>query len=139
MATISPEFNVILDYAEAKGFCLYLHVYGESYDGWEDLLWKPSELREVLKDYPEQSRAGQDYPAYNYPEGVINSHMSWKIVDPEDIYEILSLKARESLSDAEAELRFARYFKSVWIDQTENPSQGISTTKVAHEIDDTEV
>jgi hypothetical protein len=136
MATISPEFNVILDYAEAKGLCLYLSGYKDSYDAWEDLLWGPTELREVLKNYPDQPRAGQDYPPYNYPEVIINDYMSWKIVDPKDIYEILLLKAKEDLQAAQDELEYVRHFKSQWIDQTEGPCWRNATTKVTHEADE---
>jgi len=121
MADITPEMQLLLDYAEVKNLHLYLTVLGEDYDGWEDCFWGPKELREALKDYPQQSRAGADYPAHSYKDIDINDHLAWKLVDAKDVYKILECESERIIEKGQCKLESARYFKRLWIDRTEVP------------------
>ena len=123
MAKITPEMEALLDYAEAKGLCLYQIEFKDDpeFGDWEDMLWSPTELREALLDYPEQTRAGQVYPGHSYPDVDINDHLIWRIADPNDIFRLFSDKAKNLFEEARSQQDLAEYFKRLWIDRTEIP------------------
>lgn len=123
MAKIAAEMEALLDYAEARGLCLYQIALGDDpeFEGWEDMLWNPTELREALFDYPEQPRAGEVYPGHDYRDTYINDHRLWKVVNVSDILAVFAGKSKALIEEAQSHQNYADYFKRVWVERTEPP------------------
>ncbi len=124
MVAVCPDLDVLLRYAEQKGHCLYLvtpevaEKPDKIFEGWEDLLWDPIQLRAAITDLPSQERAGKVYPAYSYPFE-INKLEIWEVVNPCDIFERFIRKADKLFDEARSIKDRANHFKRVWVDKTE--------------------
>jgi hypothetical protein len=123
MATISAEMVALIKYAQDNGLCLYLIDDKEDpeFEGWEDMLWDPTELRAALLDYPEQTGGGLAYPVHSYLDLNLNDHAIWRIVDPRDIFGVVEDKAKALFDEARAQQELAQEFKRIWIDRSEAP------------------
>jgi hypothetical protein len=108
--------EALLQYAEVNGRCMYLMYADDNgvFSGWEDMLWDPGQLRQALLDFPDQTRAGEAYPGYNYPAIDVLSHTVWRIVDPK----VLLAEFMEQAHDMQ---EHAEYFQRVWVDRSELP------------------
>jgi len=140
MAKISQDLDVLLRYAEKRGYCCYLCLPDDNqekdriFEDWEDMLWDPAELRSALEDYPDQPRAGEHYPSYSYPFD-INDLNYWIIVDPSDLFERFMRKVDKARHEAEQLNAYAQHFKRVWIEKTESNIEAYNNKQLQAEID----